>query len=176
MGRTACTEPQCLYKGALYQYIRLRYDLVSNEVTLIKTRNSAASTRFKTRHGSAAVWVISRRAGKTSNISIRAPPLGPTLHRYDTMWYDPFLPSRSSPWYFSSWRLLYSGMWRRVFSYTGTNISKAILRPVSGQNSLNPWRWRQYVPPKQCYPFIRLHGVTYRKAVILLFATARTKT
>jgi len=23
MGRTACTEPQCLYKGALYLYLRV---------------------------------------------------------------------------------------------------------------------------------------------------------
>jgi hypothetical protein len=26
MGRTACTEPQCLYKGALYLYFYIYYD------------------------------------------------------------------------------------------------------------------------------------------------------
>jgi len=26
MGRTACTEPQCLYKGALYLYLHLLED------------------------------------------------------------------------------------------------------------------------------------------------------
>jgi len=28
MGRTACTEPQCLYKGALYRYLYLSYSLL----------------------------------------------------------------------------------------------------------------------------------------------------
>ena len=27
MGRTACTEPQCLYKGELYLYLRAEIDL-----------------------------------------------------------------------------------------------------------------------------------------------------
>ena len=29
MGRTACTEPQCLYKGALYLYLRVELYLYS---------------------------------------------------------------------------------------------------------------------------------------------------
>jgi hypothetical protein len=28
MGRTACTEPQCLYKGALYLYLKRYVDTV----------------------------------------------------------------------------------------------------------------------------------------------------
>ena len=64
-----CTSVICI--KVLAQYRRLRYDLVSSEATLIKTCNSAASERFKTRHGSAAIWVTSGRAGKTCNASIR---------------------------------------------------------------------------------------------------------
>ena len=30
MGRTACTEPQCLYKGALYLYLYLLVVLVNS--------------------------------------------------------------------------------------------------------------------------------------------------
>ena len=28
MGRTACTEPQCLYKGALYQFANFRGKII----------------------------------------------------------------------------------------------------------------------------------------------------
>ena len=37
MGRTACTEPQCLYKGALYLYLTLIY-CISYVTVVTRTR------------------------------------------------------------------------------------------------------------------------------------------
>ena len=37
MGCTACTEPQCLYKGALYLYLYLNMDLVTFRVKVLQT-------------------------------------------------------------------------------------------------------------------------------------------
>ena len=34
MGRTACTEPQCVYKGALYLYLTLPYIRCVQEVSV----------------------------------------------------------------------------------------------------------------------------------------------
>jgi len=36
MGRTACTEPQCLYKGALYLYLFSDVETVGNVLTILK--------------------------------------------------------------------------------------------------------------------------------------------
>ena len=36
MGRTACTEPQCLYKGTLYLYLYLNMDLVTFRVEVLQ--------------------------------------------------------------------------------------------------------------------------------------------
>ena len=36
MGRTACTEPQCLYKGALYLYLYMNID--RRVITICYTR------------------------------------------------------------------------------------------------------------------------------------------
>jgi hypothetical protein len=158
----------------LAQYLRLRYDLVSTGVTLTKTCNSVASASFKTRHGSTAVYVTSPRAGKTSNASIRARHW--TRCCTDTIRCDtiPFCPHSRLRDISLHEDCCVPGMWRRVFLYTSTNISEELLYQISGQNSLKPRRWRQYVPPKHCYLSIRLHGIIYRKSVILLFATART--
>jgi len=40
MGRTACTEPQCLYKGALYLIIKLVKDMcrIRDRVVAVKNR------------------------------------------------------------------------------------------------------------------------------------------
>jgi hypothetical protein len=34
---------------------------------------------------------------------------------------------------------------------------------------LQPWRWKQYVPPKQWYPPTSRHGVTAQKTTIDIF-------
>jgi len=36
MGRTACTEPQCVYKGALYLYLYLTFAFVTLNVFTTK--------------------------------------------------------------------------------------------------------------------------------------------
>jgi hypothetical protein len=41
MGRTACTEPQCLYKGALYLYLNLNILLLYSIVILSEKYNLA---------------------------------------------------------------------------------------------------------------------------------------
>jgi hypothetical protein len=48
MGRTACTEPQCLYKGALYLYLNIRCvfcpELAAYEFSFILKMEAAASS------------------------------------------------------------------------------------------------------------------------------------
>jgi len=41
MGRTACTEPQCLYKGALYLYL---YTTFLNTTTTLIQNHKRSST------------------------------------------------------------------------------------------------------------------------------------
>jgi len=46
MGRTACTEPQCLYKGALYLLVLSRYNSF-NGTDMSRWSKSAFSTILK---------------------------------------------------------------------------------------------------------------------------------
>jgi hypothetical protein len=39
--------------------------------------------------------------------------------------------------------------------------------------TLQPWRWRQYVPPKHQWTPIRIHGVTSQKIIVFLVTTVR---
>jgi len=49
MGRTACTEPQCLYKGALYIFTFLLY-WKSRQIHIFQNNNSNGDSRtFKKR-------------------------------------------------------------------------------------------------------------------------------
>jgi len=43
MGRTVCTEPQCLYKGALYLYL-YSYYFINNHITLLHNRYRVSET------------------------------------------------------------------------------------------------------------------------------------
>jgi len=46
MGRTACTDPQCLYKGALYLYLYLFYTAMLNTHSKFYTNRKQMSEFF----------------------------------------------------------------------------------------------------------------------------------
>jgi hypothetical protein len=45
MGRTACTEPQCLYKGALYLYLTVELNLFFPLWAVLPLQSVSACTR-----------------------------------------------------------------------------------------------------------------------------------
>jgi len=45
MGRTACTEPQCLYKGALYFYLYLQLRAVRSHLYILGKQKRFVSFR-----------------------------------------------------------------------------------------------------------------------------------
>ena len=68
MGRTACTEPQCLYKAALYLYLTLPYG-ISTATVVTRTRLNVTLIR------TLLVLLISEHRGEKLLCSLPEYPL-----------------------------------------------------------------------------------------------------
>jgi hypothetical protein len=68
------------------------------------------------------------------------------------------------------WRVLSSGIQRRVTRWKTTNFSKDHAAPhwFPASLTLQPWRWRLHVPPKRLLTFNRLHAVTAQKMELFI--------
>ena len=62
-GRTACTEPRCLYKGALYLYLYTPYSKVSDKALTLTFRHRASSVQdmhFATLQRTLFIYLINK--------------------------------------------------------------------------------------------------------------------
>jgi hypothetical protein len=62
MGRTACTEPQCLYKGALYLFYILIMCLITEVKREGREMEQLTPYIYKHIHSAAFAWEILRKS------------------------------------------------------------------------------------------------------------------